>query len=102
MQQRSSHLILKLLVTDFLEYPMMRGGGNRPLVVGTTSARPSGLCLIPGGLSLFRLEHASAPASRPPQIWLSTPPPGNAGKPRKAAAPSPRPRHTLPPNSPSP
>jgi hypothetical protein len=22
---------LNLLVTDFLEYPMMRGGGNRPL-----------------------------------------------------------------------
>src|SRR5258707_14513203 len=81
-------LILKLLVTDFLEYPMMRGGGNRPLVVGTTSARPSGLYSIPGGLSLFRFEHASAPASRHPQIWLSTRPPGNAGRVRRAAAPS--------------
>src|SRR5260370_39993538 len=99
MQQRSSHLILKLLVTDFLEYPMMRGGGNRPLVVGTTSARPSGLYSIPGGLSLFRPEHAFAPASRRPRIWPSTPPPGNAGTTRRGAAPSRRPRQNLQRNS---
>src|SRR5262245_46539295 len=31
-------------------------GGNRPLVVGTTSARPSGPT-IPGGLSVFAVAH---------------------------------------------
>jgi hypothetical protein len=38
-------------------------GGNRPLVVGTTSARPSGPT-IPGGLSVFAAGRASAPGRR--------------------------------------
>src|SRR5260370_12071127 len=43
---------------------MWCGGGNRLPVVGTTSARPPGLCSIPGGRRFFKPASGSTSVSR--------------------------------------